>query len=534
MHRRAICVVLAVSCSATCQTAADDSARDVGGGGLPVTHAPQREARAKLSPHLRRVTAARGAGDKLRVLVDLSPQLDLIAFGEVLRRQGADRRGRRRLVVAGLQRVAARSQGSLRPLLDELRRSGSIDSYRGFSVLNRLVVTASPAAIFELAKRDEVVAIVEETTRDALVLTGAAQTAASPPLDTSWALDAIGVESLWEDGVKGRGIVVGIIDTGASASHEQMRGNFHDSSRSWYDPSGRSSVPQDSRTGHGTTILSVAVGENPQGRILGVAPEAEWIACAGLPEGRYNNIMFTECADWMLNVGQPDVLINAWLLPSRGCDGSLHRIVDAWRAAEILPVFSAGNDGPTEQSGRSPANYVGLYPGDGSTLSVGGTARSRAALPTSSRGPSSCDGSIFPALVAPAEGVTAAFPLTPSTYTLAQGTSVAAGLVAGAAALLLRLYPQATIVDVEEALKSSAIDLGPAGPDDTYGYGHLYLPTARDSLGRLLRRKQETRGAGPAGRTDPSAATRSAEPSQDRAGDRQPELGVLRVVGLDH
>lgn len=504
MRRSTLCVFLAVSCSATCQTASNDSARNEDRGGLPITHAPQREVCAKLSPHLRRVVAAGDTGDKLRVLVDLSPQLDLIAFGERLRRQGADRHGRRRLVVAGLQRVAARSQGALQPLLDELRRGGSIDSYRGFSVLNRLVVTASPAAIVELAERHEVTAIVEETTRDALVLTGGTRTTASPPLDASWALDAIGVESLWEDGVKGRGIVVGIIDTGASASHEQMRGNFHDDSRSWYDPSGRNSVPQDTRTGHGTSILSVAVGKNPQGRTLGVAPEAEWIACAGLPEGRYNNVLFTECADWVLNVGQPDVLINAWLLPSPGCDGSLHRIVDAWRAAEILPVFSAGNDGPTEQSDRSPANYADLYPGGGSTLSVGGTARSRTALPTSSRGPSTCDGSIFPALVAPAEDVPAAFPLTPSTYTLAQGTSVAAGLMAGAAALLLQLYPQATIVDVEEALKSSAIDLGPVGPDDTYGYGHLYLPAARASLGRLL--------------------GRNAEPSQDRAADRQPEL----------
>ncbi|NIN11826.1 MAG: hypothetical protein GTN62_09740, partial [Gemmatimonadales bacterium] len=55
--------------------------------------------------------------------------------------------------------------------------------------------------------------------------------------------------------------------------------------------------------------------------------------------GRYNNIAIFECADWMLNTGQPDVLINAWVLPDEGCDSRLQRIVNAWRAAEIFPVF---------------------------------------------------------------------------------------------------------------------------------------------------------------------------------------------------
>ncbi|UCF18606.1 MAG: S8 family serine peptidase, partial [Gemmatimonadota bacterium] len=310
------------------------------------------------------------------------------------------------------------------------------------------------------------------------------------PTDRSWALDAIGVDSLWARGIKGGGVVVGIIDTGAGATHEQLRGNLRGSTDSWYNPSGRSTVPQDTRTGHGTTMLSVAVGQNLEGKILGVAPEAEWIACAGIPEGRYNNVALNKCADWMLNTGQPDVLINAWLLPGQGCDRSLERIVDAWRAAEILPVFSAGNEGPSAQSDRSPANYVGLYPGYGVALSVGGATRSGDALRASSRGPSSCDGSIYPAVVAPAEDLMAAFPLTPSMYTWAEGTSVAAGLVAGAAGLLLQRYPQASVSDLEEVLRSSALDLGPAGPDNAFGHGQIYLPAALDSLEVLLRRNQ--------------------------------------------
>ncbi len=62
---------------------------------------------------------------------------------------------------------------------------------------------------------------------------------------------------------------------------------------------------------------------------------------------------------------------------------------------------------------------------------------------------------------------------------------MAAGLVAGAAALLLERYPQATVVELEEALRRGALERGAPGPDNTMGYGLLYIPGALDALGRL-------------------------------------------------
>ncbi len=196
----------------------------------------------------------------------------------------------------------------------------------------------------------------------------------------------------------------------------------------------------------------------------------------------------------MLNIGQPDVLINAWLLPSKSCDRSLWRIVEAWRAAEIVPVFAAGNLGPDRASDRSPANYVGLYPGDATALSVGGLATADSLFTRSSRGPSSCDrSSTYPTLVAPALDVTAAFPLAKSTYIQSEGTSVAAGLVAGAAAILLQRHPEATVWELEQALRSGAVDLGPPGPDHAFGYGRLDIPGALEALSNLLGRNEAAR-----------------------------------------
>lgn len=485
MSRSALPLLLLCAGLGACRPAQDDSPWGGLGLDLPLWRAPPVAPDRKLSGDLRRALEAGDTEGKLRVMVDLSLQLDLDALGGQLRRSGAGRRDRRDTVVVALGRVAERSQARLQPVLEALRRRGWVETYRGFSIINRLLVVASPEAIRSLAERAEVAAIVEERVDVGPSLAEGRVLADAQP-DESWALAAIGAAVGWRQGLDGAGVVVGIIDAGASAAHEQLRGNHRSDDRSWHDPTGNIPTPRDAMTGHGTGVLSAAVGQNVGGRTVGVAPGARWIACVGVPGGRYNNVAMTECADWMLNVGQPDVLINAWLLPEPGCDLSLRRLVDAWRAAEILPVFAAGNHGPAAQTDRSPANYGRLYPGDATAFSVGGLATPESLFVRSSRGPSTCDGSTYPTVVAPAVDVTAAFPLAASTYIRTEGTSVATGLVAGVAAILLQRYPQAAVSDLEAALRSGAVDLGPSGPDNTFGFGRLDLPGALDALGALL------------------------------------------------
>ncbi|HEV8580288.1 MAG TPA: S8 family serine peptidase [Thermoanaerobaculia bacterium] len=419
-------------------------------------------------------------------MADLNVQVDLPRLGRALAwRRRADRRAS---VVAALKDVARRSQAALAPFLDEARRQGLVHTWRGFAAVNRLLVEATPAGIAALARRPEVVAIVGETEISGPAL--AATPEPEPPARTSWGIESVGAPELWHRGLDGTGVVVGIIDSGASATHEQLAGSFRGGARSWLDPRGRSAAPQDNWLGHGTGVLSCAVGRNTGGVTLGVAPGAQWIACAGLPEGRYNNVLATVCADWMLTQAQPDVLVIAWVLPTAGCDRSLQPLVDAWRAAEILPVFAAGNHGPAAGTDRSPANYFGLYPGGRAALSVGGLARGGGPYAANSRGPSSCGAPAFPVLVAPAEDLPAAFPLAPSTYVQARGTSHAAGFVAGAAALLLQRHPEASVSELEDALAGGATDLGGPGPDGTFGYGRLDIPAALARLDLIRTRRR--------------------------------------------
>jgi subtilisin family serine protease len=393
-----------------------------------------------------------------RVLVDLRQQVDLAALGRDMARRGLGKRQRRAYAAAALAQLAARSQAPLRAFLERERRTGRVRTVRSFSVVNRLFVEAAPETVAALARRADVAAVIPATAAAAPTLAAWTQPddELGPPEKSSWGLAAAGAPAAWARGLDGTGVTVGIIDSGASAEHEQLAAGFRGGPRAWLDPAKGSAVPGDTRFGHGTGVLSCAVGRNTAGVTLGVAPGAQWIACAGLPEGRYDPVLVTRCADWMLRDGQPDVLLVAWLLPGDGCDRSLERIVEAWRAAEILPVFAAGNHGPAPSSDRSPANYTGLSPGDRAVLSVGGLGRDGAPLPESSRGPGRCGGSVFPLIAAPAEDLVAAFPLTPSLYQRARGTSFAAGLTAGAAALLVQSAPEASVPVLEDALAGAA------------------------------------------------------------------------------
>jgi hypothetical protein len=425
---------------------------------------------AKLSPRLQQLLndprAPAPPRIAHRVMVDLTAQLDIAHLRDSLATVRVGRAARRAAVLTALRLVADSSQRRLVSLLEQLQRRGEVIGYERFIIVNRFVVSATPSGIRALAEAADVATIVEETPPSGSALANAY--AGLPNREAqSWVLSAIGGRA----GLDGHGVVVGIIDAGASAAHEQLRANFRDGANSWFNPSDPTARPTDILRGHATGVLSAAVGHT-----IGVAPGSRWIACVGIPDGHYDNVALTQCAEWMLTTAQPDILINPWQLPESGCDRSLDRIVAVWKLAEILPVFAAGNYGPEARSDRSPSNYG---------FSVGALGRDGRLFPRSSRGPNSCDGSIYPTIVAPGVDVPVAYPLSPSSYLHTDGSSVAAGVAAGAAALLRQRDPDATVAELEEALRNGAVDAGPRGPDNAFGYGRLSVPAALTALARI-------------------------------------------------
>jgi subtilisin family serine protease len=105
----------------------------------------------------------------------------------------------------------------------------------------------------------------------------------------------------------------------------------------------------------------------------------------------------------------------------------------------------------------------------------------------SSRGPTA-DGRIKPDVVAPGQsvytvsgrgaddGADDAFALRE--YRYVPGTSFASPIVAGASALLLQQNPEWSPLQVADALRMTATDLGPAGPDTLFGWGRIDVARA--------------------------------------------------------
>jgi hypothetical protein len=228
--------------------------------------------------------------------------------------------------------------------------------------------------------------------------------------------------------------------------------------------------------------MGVMVGGSAGGTAVGVAPDAQWIAVKIFnDQGSATTARIHQGFQWLLDpdgnpatADAPDVVNNSWTMSNAGCLLDFEPDLVDLRAAGILPVFAAGNYGPTDGGSRSPANNPEAF-------SVGSTNDLDVIDPSSSRGPGTCGQSIYPRVVAPGVGVhtTDLYGL----YADETGTSIAAPQAAGALALLLQAVPNLPADRQAAALEAGARDLGAAGPDNTYGYGRLDALAAYRWLG---------------------------------------------------
>ncbi len=428
-----------------------------------------------LSAHLQAELDRAEPGAFLSVIVTLHPQA-------TLRPQRGDARSQRiEGVITALQRVAESTQGSVRAYLEGERRAGRVESVVPYWVLNGLAVRAGPEVIAALAARADVARVsLDErlalSAPDAPVPSTSAQAwQSSAAAEPNIAL--VNAPALWALGVRGQGVVVANMDTGVYLGHADLKDSWRGGTNSWYDPNGEHpAVPAD-LNGHGTATMGVMVGGDAGGTAIGMAPGARWIAVkifddAGVARTSAAHAGF----QWLLDPDgdpstpdAPDVVSNSWGYEhDPSCITEFSLDLSALRAAGILPVFSAGNDGPAAGTGTSPGNNLGAFP-------VGATDNSDQICNFSSRGPSACypASPVFPALTAPGLRIRCPSSTGPLAYALCTGTSFAAPHVAGGLALLLSALPDLTVEQQEAALQAGAVDLGPAGPDMDYGAGRL-------------------------------------------------------------
>lgn len=301
-----------------------------------------------------------------------------------------------------------------------------------------------------------------------------------------WNLTAVQAPDVWSLGQTGTGVVVASMDTGVDGMHPDLAAKFRGGGNSWFDPHGEHATPYDAH-GHGTQTMGIMAGGSSGGTAIGMVPDAQWIAFKQYSDaGTSSFSQIHEGFQWMLDPdGNPNTddaphVVNAsWGFAGQAnqCITEFNDDIALLKNAGIAVAFSAGNDGPASATSISPGNNTQAW-------SVGAVDSSNTIAYFSSRGPSACDGSIFPTLTAPGVNIYTSdlsFGGLPI-YAYVDGTSYAAPHAAGAMALLAGAFPNATVAEIEAALRDSALDLGVPGADNAYGAGSLRVRAAYDLL----------------------------------------------------
>jgi serine protease AprX len=300
-------------------------------------------------------------------------------------------------------------------------------------------------------------------------------------------VDQINVPLVHDLGYTGEGITICLLDAGFNNLEHQVFSSMTIADQwDFVNNDGNVDDEGDMGTGdHGTMTLST-IGGFYQGQLIGPAfgatyllaktentdsetqvEEDNWVAGAEWADALGADITSTSLGYIMFDDGtgySPDEM-----------DGNTAIITiaaDIAASLGILVVNSAGNEGGGITTIGAPAD------GD-SVLAVGAVNSDNSRTYFSSVGPTA-DGRIKPDVMAMGSGVYVASPYGTGSYTYADGTSFSCPLTAGAAALLWQMAPNASNMEIYDALKMSANNA--QNPNNEYGWGIIDIYAAYEYL----------------------------------------------------
>jgi subtilisin family serine protease len=273
----------------------------------------------------------------------------------------------------------------------------------------------------------------------------------------AWGLKAIKADQAWDTTQGDASVKVAVIDTGVDMAHPDLQANLDTRGALNVLEAGR---PVDDDFGHGTHVAGIiaAVGDNKLG-LLGVAPKTKVMPIRVLGvDGSGSVLDLVAAIDHA--VAQGAKVINMSLgSPDRSQIEA--EAIQRAQAAGVVVVAAAGNEATTGNYLEYPASYPGVL----SVAAVG---------PDMKRAPFSNFNSSV-SIAAPGVDIFSTLPTrfgktTPFGYL--SGTSMAAPMVAGAAALVFAVHPNWTADQVMTKLKRTARDM--AVNDETPGFSTFF------------------------------------------------------------
>ncbi len=319
------------------------------------------------------------------------------------------------------------------------------------------------------------------------VLVAAPSASADDIRNREYWLNQSGIEQAWKVS-QGEGVKVAIIDSGIDKSHPDLKGalvggadisgsgNSSGTKEIGAEPehgtlvatmlAGRGHQPKPAKSSTKASATPTAtekptVGAGPDG-VIGVAPKAEllsvsvWLGSEN-PAGKNIDDQIPAAVIWAVDHGAK--VINMSLgSTSTAWPQSWDKAFAYAEEKDVLIVAAAGNRKSGSEQVGAPATIPGV-------LAVGGLDRDgTASVDSSSQG-------ISIGVSAPAEDLAGGLP--GGGYATWSGTSGAAPIVSGVAALIRSKYPEMSAAQVVNRIITTAKPAGDGVPNAIYGYGIL-------------------------------------------------------------
>lgn len=304
-------------------------------------------------------------------------------------------------------------------------------------------------------------------------------------LDTTYPL-TVGADKLWAKGITGQGVRVAVIDSGVSGDSPDFTAADGTSRIAANVIANEAATTPGDPVGHGTHVAGIIAGDSrnrppgdpDRGHYIGIAPGADLVTLKTADEDGNSTVLdvldalqFVIDHKDLLNIRVVNLSISSDTPSSYLLDPLDAAVEAAWQSG-IVVVAAAGNRGDA-------ADAVSYAPGnDPFVITVGGTdemgtdhSSDDVLADWSSRGVTQ-DGFNKPDVTAPgAHMISTLAPgsffsqlcpacLVGSSYLKIGGTSMAAPVVAGAAALLLQDRPQLTPDQVKSVLLGTKSNAG--------------------------------------------------------------------------
>lgn len=273
-----------------------------------------------------------------------------------------------------------------------------------------------------------------------------------PSYPLQWQLPKINAPGAWEVTTGSSGVVVAVLDTGVNAAHPDLGGLVVAGWNIDADNADTADV-----TGHGTSVAGAAVarGDNALG---GAAPAWD---CRLMPirvSNASGNATFSAMAAGLVYAADHGARVANVSFHGAARSATVQAAATYFATKGGLTVASAGNGGDDYPDADHPA-----------ILAVGATTEADGLAGFSDRGP-------YIDLTAP--GASVYVPSLNGDYAYRSGSSLAAPIAAGVAALLFSVDAGLTPEGAVEILKATAVDLGAPGADTSFGSGRVNAAAA--------------------------------------------------------